>query len=120
MYASGSLNENSFIIASYDSGAIFDVDLTTGKTTEIVPPLVPEDKLPVGNVFLDCDAERIYQIWLPINAGLGEHSHINVYSRKTYKLISSLKIDDKFTNHIQTDTVQPGVPALNPRLLEKR
>ena len=51
MYASGSLNENSFIIASYDSGAIFDVDLTTGKTTEIVPPLVPEDKLPVGNVF---------------------------------------------------------------------
>lgn len=120
MYTSGSPNENSFIIASYDSGSIFNADLTTGKMTEIVPPLVPKDKWPVGNVFSNCDAERIYQIWLPINVGLGEHSHINVYSRKTYKLISSLKIDDKFTNHIQTDTVQPGVPALNPRLLEKR
>lgn len=119
-YMSGSPYDNSFIVASSDSGSIFNADLTTGKMTEIVPPLVPKEKWPVGNVFSNCDAERIYQIWLPINVGLGEHSHINVYSRKTYKLISSLKIDDKFTNHIQTDTVQPGVPALNPRLLEKR
>ncbi|WP_418969290.1 hypothetical protein [Alloscardovia omnicolens] len=119
MYTSGSLNENSFIIASYDSGSIFNADLTTGKMTEIVPPLVSEDKWPIGRVFLDCTDEYIYQTWLPINDGLGKHSYINVYSRKTNKLVSSLKIDDNFTKHIQIDTVQPGVVALNPKLFRE-
>ena len=50
-YMSGSPYDNSFIVASSDSGSIFNADLTTGKMTEIVPPLVPKDKWPVGNVF---------------------------------------------------------------------
>lgn len=117
-YTSGSLHENSFIVASYDSGAIFNVDLATGKTTELASPLVSRDKWPIAKISLDCTHEYIYQTWLPINDRLGKHSYITIYSRKTGKLISHIKIDDKFTEHIQTDTVQPGAVALNPKLLE--
>ena len=51
MYTCGLQNKIWFIFAIFNGGTFFDLYLTYVKTNKFVPPLVPEDKLPVGNVF---------------------------------------------------------------------
>ncbi|TCD54770.1 hypothetical protein EJ419_01330 [Alloscardovia theropitheci] len=114
----GSLYRNSFIIMSCDSGTIADVDLSTGKTREIITGLVPKEKMPAGRFYLECTDKYVYRSWIPINDNLGKQSSITKYSRYTKAVMEKINIDDKFTQYEQTDTVQPGYVAFNPKLLK--
>ncbi|TCD54935.1 hypothetical protein EJ419_00640 [Alloscardovia theropitheci] len=119
-YTNNSLESNQFIMSSMDTGAIAAVDMETGIVTQIAPPLVSSDKWPIGNVKINCSRAYIYQTWIPMNDDLGKHSYINVYSRETYKLINTIKIDDSFTQYEQNNSVQSGFPVFNPDYLKKQ
>lgn len=114
-YTDNGLLGDELIFLNGESGRILRVNIKTGISRELAMPDYPGGWPYNGRFHLEVMNGRIYLSLLPMNDSAGTESFINVYDADDGSLIKQMKIDDRFTEYLQKDTVQSGRLAYNPK-----
>ncbi|MCI1978376.1 MAG: hypothetical protein LKJ44_01455 [Bifidobacteriaceae bacterium] len=111
----GALQGDDLVFYNNYTGRILSADITTGTLHTIGAPTLTGSTNPYnGNITVRTSPTHLYETIIPLSDTAGTRSFIDVYDRRTERLVKTLTIDDGFTTYEQTDTVQSGDPALNP------
>jgi hypothetical protein len=113
-YDQQSFDGSTHTFVSSETGRLMQTDVKTGVTRVLDAPKITGGAPYNGRIYLRSSKTRFYVFMLPMNDNGGIHSTVRIYDRRTTKLIKVFTIDDSFTHHLQTDSVQNGSPVINP------